>query len=59
MTDFGTYSRQKMMKQYHLERRKRNIRRFFYHALDAAGFIALCFLGVLATACLIFVVYHR
>lgn len=59
MSDYGAKSRAQMMERYRMERRMKKMRRLYYNAVDAMGFFALCCLGVLATACLLFVVYHR
>ena len=59
MSDYGKSSRQKLMQRYENERRIRKIRRVYFHLLDCAGFVLWGMVGVIATACVIFLCFHR
>ena len=57
MSDYGTNNR--LFRAWKMEERKRRLRYAYYHFLDAMGFIAWCMVGIIATACIIFIVAHR
>jgi hypothetical protein len=59
VSDYGSKSRQQMMARFVLERRQRNIRRLFYHAMDYAGFVCWAMVVVMLTACAVFILGHR
>ena len=58
-SDYGQKSRQHMMIRHNMERRKKWMRRQYFHALDIAGALCWSMLFVLGAACVLFLVFHR
>jgi hypothetical protein len=57
MSDYGNNRR--LFLAWKMEERKRRLRYAYYHTVDALGFIGLCMIGIIATACVIFCVAYR
>lgn len=46
-------------RRWNNDQRKRKIRRLYYNAMDAAGFILWAMVVIIAAACVVFLLWHK